>query len=53
MSSVPTLAELRSVAEGEGISPSDSDLEAVQAFLRILGPQFEQVERLLAAEDAR
>jgi hypothetical protein len=53
MSSAPTLAELRSVAEREGITPSDSDLEAVQAFLRVLLPQFEELERLVGAEDAR
>jgi hypothetical protein len=52
MPSAPTLAELRSVAEQEGISPSDADLTAVLAFLDVLVPQFEELERLLASEDA-
>jgi HPt (histidine-containing phosphotransfer) domain-containing protein len=51
MPSTPTLSELRSVAEREGVSPSDADLEAVQAFLDILLPQFDELEQLLAAED--
>lgn len=53
MSVTPTLAELRSVAEREGILPSDADLEAVRAFLDVLLPQFEELERLLASEDGR
>lgn len=50
MASTPTLAELRSVAEREGISPSDADLTAVLAFLDVLRPQFEELERLVASQ---
>jgi hypothetical protein len=53
MPSLPTVAELRSVAEGEGISPSDADLQAVLAFLDVLLPQFEELERVLAEDDGR
>jgi hypothetical protein len=53
MPSAPTLAELRSAAEREGVSPSDDDLKTVQAFLDVLVPQFEELERLLASEEAR
>ena len=51
MPSAPTLAELRSVAEREGVSPTDADLEAVQAFLEVLVPQFEELERLLPPDE--
>jgi hypothetical protein len=53
MPASPTLAELRSVAEGQGVSPSDADLEAVRSFLDLLLPQFEELERLLPSEDPR
>jgi hypothetical protein len=41
-----TPAELRRVAETEGVTPTDEDLEAVLAFLAVLVPAFEELQRL-------
>jgi hypothetical protein len=41
-----TPAELRRVAEAQGVTPTDEDLEAVLAFLAVLEPAFEELERL-------
>jgi hypothetical protein len=43
----PTPAELRRVAATNGVSPTDEDLEAVRAFLAVLLPAFEELERLV------
>jgi hypothetical protein len=47
MAATPSPAELRQMAEGQGVSPTDEDLEAVRAFLDILLPAFEELERLV------
>jgi hypothetical protein len=47
MAATPSPAELRRIAEGQGVSPTDDDLEAVRAFLDILLPAFEELERLV------
>jgi hypothetical protein len=41
-----TPAELRRVAETQGVTPTDEDLEAVLAFLAVLVPAFEELQRL-------
>jgi hypothetical protein len=43
-----SLAELRSLAEAQGVAPSDDDLEAVRAMLVAL--RFEEIERLVRPE---
>lgn len=43
-----SLAELRSLAEAQGVAPSDDDLEAVRAMLAAL--RFEEIERLVPPE---
>ncbi len=40
-----SLAELRSLAEAQGVAPSDDDFEAVRAMLAAL--PFEEIERLV------
>jgi hypothetical protein len=52
MPSLPTVAELRRAAEAEGISPSDADLRAALAFLEVLAPRFEELERWVEEEPA-
>ncbi len=47
MAATPSPAELRQIAERQGVSPTDEDLEAVRAFLDILLPAFEELERLV------
>lgn len=47
MAATPSPAELRRIAEMRGVTPTDEDLEAVRAFLAILLPAFEELERLL------
>jgi hypothetical protein len=47
---VPTIDQLRDAAAQEGVHPDDADLEAVQAFLRVLVPQFRALERLVPAD---
>jgi hypothetical protein len=47
MAATPSLAELRRLAEAQGVAPTDDDLEAVRAFLRVLLPAFEDLERLV------
>jgi hypothetical protein len=42
----PSRAELRRIAEEQGVTPTDEDLEAVRAFLAVLLPAFEELERL-------
>jgi hypothetical protein len=44
--SAATRDELRRVAEAQGISPTDEDLEAVLAFLAVLEPAFAELQRL-------
>jgi hypothetical protein len=46
MAATPSPAELRQIAERQGVSPTDDDLEAVRAFLDILLPAFEELEQL-------
>ena len=47
MAATPSPAELRQIAVGQGVFPTDEDLEAVRAFLDILLPAFEELERLV------
>ncbi len=47
MGSSPSLAELRTLLEAQGVTPTDADLEAVRAFLDVLLPAFEELERLV------
>jgi hypothetical protein len=47
MASVPSLAELRTLVERQGVTPTDADLRAVQSFLEVLLPAWEEVERLV------
>jgi hypothetical protein len=47
MAATPSPAELRRIAERQGVAPTDEDLEAVRAFLAILLPAFEELERLV------
>jgi hypothetical protein len=46
MAAQPTPAELRRLAERQGVTPTDEDIEAVRAFLAVLLPAFEELERL-------
>jgi hypothetical protein len=43
-----SLAELRSVAEAQGVAPSDADLEVVRGMLAAL--RFEEMEALVRPE---
>ncbi|HEX2046053.1 MAG TPA: hypothetical protein VHF23_10535 [Gaiellaceae bacterium] len=43
-----SLAELRSLAEAQGVAPSDDDLETVRGMLAAL--RFEEIERLVAPD---
>jgi hypothetical protein len=47
MASVPSLAELRTLVEAQGVTPTDEDLEAVRAFLDVLLPACEELEGLI------
>jgi hypothetical protein len=47
MAATPSLAELRRLAEAQGVAPSDEDLEAVSAFLTVLLPAFEELEQVV------
>jgi hypothetical protein len=47
MASVPSLAELRTLVEGQGVTPTDEDLEAVRVFLEVLLPACEELEGLI------
>jgi hypothetical protein len=47
MAATPSPAELREIAERQGVSPTDEDLAAVRAFLAILLPAFAELERLV------
>ena len=47
MAATPSLGELRRLAEVQGMAPTDEDLEAVHAFLAVLLPAFEQLERIV------
>jgi hypothetical protein len=47
MAATPSPAELRQIAERQAVYPTDEDLEAVRAFLAILLPAFEELERLV------
>jgi hypothetical protein len=47
MASIPSLAELRSLVEAQGVTPTDEDLERVRAFLEVLLPACEELERLI------
>jgi hypothetical protein len=47
VAATPSPAELRQFAERQGVSPTDEDLEAVRAFLDILLPAFDELERLV------
>jgi hypothetical protein len=42
-----SLAELRRLTEGQGVTPTDEDLEAVRAFLEVVLPAFDEMERLI------
>jgi hypothetical protein len=46
MAVTPSPGELRRIAEEQGVTPTDEDLEAVRAFLVVLLPAFEELERL-------
>jgi hypothetical protein len=41
---------LRELAEAQGVSPSDDDLEAVQDFVERILPALEEIERRLPPE---
>jgi hypothetical protein len=43
-----SLAELRSLAEAQGVAPSDEDLEAVRGMLA--GLRFDEIERLVGPD---
>ncbi len=47
---VPSLEHMRAQAESLGVSPTDEDLARVRAFLIVLYPQFEELERLVPAD---
>ena len=47
MATTPSLAELRRLAEAQGVAPTDEDLEAARAFLSVLLPAFGELERLV------
>jgi hypothetical protein len=47
----PTLDDLRRLAERHGVTPTDEDLEGVLAFLAVLLPQLDALERTLGADD--
>ena len=44
---MPSVDELRAAAARQGVSPTDEDLERVQAFLAVLLPAFGELERLV------
>jgi hypothetical protein len=44
------LALLRAVAERQGVSPEDADLEAVRPFLQAILPALAELERRLPPE---
>jgi hypothetical protein len=46
----PTIEDLRRQAALLGVSPTDEDLARVQAFLNVLLPQFDTLERLVEAD---
>jgi hypothetical protein len=50
MAATPSLGELRRLAEAQGVAPTDEDLEAVRAFLAVLLPAFEELERIVPAD---
>ena len=41
---------LRQLAARQGVFPTDEDLERVQAFLAVVLPAFEELERLVPPE---
>jgi hypothetical protein len=43
----PSIDELRRRAAEQGVSPTDEDLELVEAFLRVLEPALAELERLV------
>jgi hypothetical protein len=45
-----SVERLREIAEGQGVSPSDDDLEAVLDFVRRLLPALAELEERLPAE---
>lgn len=47
MAAIPSLAELRQLAEAQGVVPTDEDLEAARTFLSVLLPAFGELERLV------
>jgi hypothetical protein len=47
MAATPSLGELRRLAEAQGVAPTDEDLEAVRAFLAVLLPALEELERIV------
>ena len=46
MAAIPSLAELRRLAEAQGVAPTAEDLEAARAFLTALLPAFRELELL-------
>jgi hypothetical protein len=44
------LALLRAIAERQGVSPADADLEAVRPFLEAILPALAELERRLPPE---
>jgi hypothetical protein len=47
MLATPSLAQLRMLSEAQGVTPSDEDLEAVRAFLEVVLPAFDEMERMI------
>jgi hypothetical protein len=50
VAAVPSIDELRTRAGEQGVHPSDDDLERVRAFLAVLLPAFEELERLIPVD---
>jgi hypothetical protein len=46
----PTVDDLRRQSALLGVSPTDEDLERVQAFLAVLLPQIDQLEQLAGSD---
>ena len=44
---VPSLELLRQQAAGQGVTPTDEDLERVLAFLEVLLPKLGELERVV------
>ena len=50
MAAIPSPAELRRIAEAQGVTPTEEDVEAVRALLEILLPAVAELERRFPPE---